>query len=136
LTAAHLSVIAQHVSADGAIFEETVQGNVVGPRGKQLGSVYVDFGGSKTTTSGSLSSLWLWLNAPEGRYQYVANGTLTAVTMQSDGSSTYVFSGDYHLAGLPATLHTDVPHDGAIVISLGFWSDGTLFATNVTMTNA
>jgi hypothetical protein len=136
LSAAHLSTIAQHVTADGSLFEETVEGDVTGPKGKQIGSVYLDFGGSKSAAGGALSSLWLWVDAPEGRYQYSATAVLTGVTPLADGSTTYVFSGDYHLSGLPATLRTEVPHDGTIVVSLGFWPDGTLFATSVTMSDS
>jgi len=98
--------------------------------------VYVDFGGALTETRGSLSSLWLWIDAPEGQYRYAAGGTLSSVERSPDGSATYVFSGNYSLSSVPATLGTTVPHDGAIAITLRFWSDGTLYSTSVSMTES
>ena len=138
ITGAHLALISSpHVFGQGSqqtLFSETLEGPVVGPKGKQLGSVYVDLGGSVADTHGSLSSLWLWVDAPDGRYGYTASGVLTAVTKAADGSTTYVFTGEYHLSATPTTIHTEVPHDGTISISVGFWADGSLYATMVSMT--
>ena len=83
--------------------------------------------------NGSLSSLWLWIDTPEGQYKYAAGGNLAAATQADDGSTTYVFSGGYSLSSVPDTLETQVPHDGTISISLSFWGDGTLYATGVSM---
>ena len=44
----------------------------------------------------------------------------------------YVFSGRLQPLGRPG-CSSPVPHDGTISISLGFWGDGTLFATTVSM---
>ncbi len=46
---------------------------------------------------------------------------------------TYVFSGRYSLSGAPVEPQTTMPHDGTLSISLGFWNDGTLYATAVSM---
>ena len=98
-----------------------------------VGTVYLDFGGSIAGGSGSLSSLWLWIDTPEGQYKYAATGNLRAATQADDGSTTYVFGGEFSLSSVPATLDSPVPHDGTISISLGFWGDGSLYATSVSM---
>jgi len=131
--AAHLGQISQNVTADGSLFGEVMQGPVVGRNGKQLGSVYIDFGGSISGTAGSLSSLWLWIDTPEGHYEYAAGGNLRAAMQADDGSTTYVFSGGYRLSSLPEIPESQMPHDGKISISLGFWGDGSLYATSVSM---
>ena len=101
-----------------------MQGALVDKHGKTVGTVYLDFGGSIAGANGSLSSLWLWIDTPEGQYKYAAAGNLRAATQADDGSTTYVFSGGFSLSSVPATLDTPVPHDGTISISLGFWGDG------------
>jgi hypothetical protein len=53
-----------------------------------------------------------------------------------DGSITDVFSGHYSLSEAPPTLQAGMPHDGTFSLSLGFWNDGTLFATGVSMDEA
>jgi len=134
-----LTEVSQQVNGQASnlmLVRETLQGPVTGPNGRELGSVYVDFGGALTETRGSLSSLWLWIDAPEGQYRYAAGGTLSSVERSPDGSATYVFSGNYSLSSVPATLGTTVPHDGAIAITLRFWSDGTLYSTSVSMTES
>ena len=95
--------------------------------------IVLDFGGSISGGHGSLSTLWLWLDTPEGQYRYAAGGTLEAVTQAEDGSTTYVFTGGFSLSDVPETLVTQAPHDGTVSVSLSFWADGTLFATAVSM---
>lgn len=139
LGAANLTEVSQRVTGQSSpqtFFGQTLQGPVIGPKGRELGSVYVDFGGSLTDTQGSLSSLWLWVTTPEGQYRYAAGGTLASVERATDGSTTYVFTGGYSLSSVPSTLATTVPHDGTIAITLRFWSDGTLYATSVSMTES
>ena len=136
LAAASLSQISQRVTGphnDQLLFGEVMQGALVDKHGDAIGTVYLDFGGSITGGSGSLSSLWLWVDTPEGTYRYAAGGNLKAATQADDGSTTYVFSGGFSLSSVPATLDTPVPHDGTISISLGFWGDGSLYATSVSM---
>ncbi len=103
--------------------------------GDTVGTVYLDFGGSIAGGSGSLSSLWLWIDTPEGQYKYAASGNLRSAVQADDGSgsTTYVFAGEFSLSSVPATLDSPVPHDGTISISLGFWGDGSLYATSVSM---
>jgi hypothetical protein len=115
---------------------ETAQGALIGPKGKDIGGLSLDFGGAAGPTSGSLSSLWLFIDTPEGRYTYAADASLSSVINAPDGSSVYVFSGHYTLNGLPATPKTLVPHDGQIEIRLRFWQDGTLYQTGVSMSES
>ncbi len=139
LNVAHLREVSQQVTPQGddqMLFMQTAHGALVGPKGTDIGDVYLDFGGVVGPTSGRLSSLWLFIDTPEGRYSYAADASLSSVNHARDGSSVYVLSGGYALNSLPATLKTLVPHDGAIEIRLSFWQDGSLFATGVSMSEA
>jgi RNA polymerase sigma-70 factor (ECF subfamily) len=138
LAVTSLAQVAQHVSgqhSDQLLFSEVAQGDLVDGDGKTVGTVYLDFGGSIAGGSGSLSSLWLWITTPEGEYKYEASGNLRSAVQADDGSgsTTYVFGGEFSLSSVPATLDAPVPHDGTISISLGFWGDGSLYATSVSM---
>ncbi len=96
LTATSLSQISQRVTgqhSDQLLFGEVMQGALVDKHGDAVGTVYLDFGGSIAGGSGSLSSLWLWIDTPEGQYKYAAAGTLVAATQADDGSTKYVFRG-------------------------------------------
>lgn len=139
IQAADLALVSQRVTgqhSDQRYFSQVVQGDLVDGDGKPIGTVYLDFGGSITGNDGSLSSLWLWVDTPEGQYRYAAGGHLTAATLGEDDSTTYVFSGGFSLSSVPEVLETEVPHDGTISISLGFWGDGSLYATSVSMDEA
>ena len=75
LAAASLSQISQRVTgphSDQLLFGEVMQGALVDKHGETVGTVYLDFGGSIAGGSGSLSSLWLWIDTPEGQYKYAA----------------------------------------------------------------
>ena len=137
--AAHLQLITQRVTGQHGpetYFGQSLRGGIVGQGGEAIGDVYIDFGGSISGGQGSLSTLWLWLDTPEGQYRYAAGGTLEAVTQAEDGSTTYVFTGGFSLSDVPETLVTQAPHDGTVSVSLSFWADGTLFATAVSMNEA
>ena len=128
--------MSQHVTgqhSDQLLFGEVVQGALVDKHGDAVGTVYLDFGGSITGGSGSLSSLWLWIDTPEGQYKYAADG-------QSRGGHSGRRRLDHLrvLGGVqplerPRDARRTGPHDGAISISLGFWGDGSLYATSVSM---
>jgi RNA polymerase sigma-70 factor (ECF subfamily) len=136
IQATNLEQVSQHVTgqhSDPMLFGEVVHGALVDAHGKPIGTVYLDFGGSIVGTMGSLSSLWLWIDTPDGHYSYAAAGSLQAATQAADGSTTYVFAGGFSLASVPSALDAAVPHDGILSISLGFWGDGTLYATTVSM---
>ena len=111
-----------------------MRGDVVGPNGKVLGSVSLDFTGWMNGSRGALSTVWLWIDTPAGAVQVRGRrGARRPRHPADDGSTTYVFSGRYSLSSAPATLDTEMPHDGTISIALGFWGDGTLYATSVSM---
>ncbi|MGH2595213.1 MAG: RNA polymerase sigma factor [Actinomycetota bacterium] len=135
--AAHLALIsAPRVIGppDNRSFGETMSGDVVGPNGKVIGSVSLDFTGWMDGSRGSLSTLWLWIDTPKGQYRYTADAALTSPgTPADDGSTTYVFTGSYSLSSVPSVLQEAMPHDGTLSISLGFWNDGSLYATGVSM---
>ncbi len=132
---ASLALVSQRVTGprDQRLFGEVMTGNLVVGDGEPVGTVYIDFGGSIAGTTGSLSSLWLWIDTPEGQYRYAAGANLAAATQAEDGSTTYAFSGRYSLSSVPQLVEARVPHDGTISISLGFWGDGSLYATSVSM---
>ena len=112
LAATSLSQISQHVTgqhSDQLLFGEVMQGALVDKHGDTVGTVYLDFGGSIAGGSGSMSSLWLWIDTPEGQYKYAAAGNLRAATQADDGSTTYVFEGGFSLSSVPATLDTAGP---------------------------
>ena len=111
LAATSLSPISQRVTGphnDQMLFGEVMQGALVDKHDKSVGTVYVDFGGSIAGANGSLSSLWLWIDTPEGTYRYAAGGNLKAATQADDGSTTYVFSGGYQ----PLERARDARHTG------------------------
>jgi RNA polymerase sigma-70 factor, ECF subfamily len=135
--AAHLALVsAPRVVGPPAnrTFGESMRGDVIGPNGKVLGSVSLDLTGWMNGSRGALSTVLLWIDTPQGQYKYAADAALTSAgTPAEDGSTTYVYSGRYSLSGVPAVLDASMPHDGTLSISLGFWNDGTLYATAVSM---
>ena len=122
--------------SDMILFNEAMSGAVIGPNGDQVGTVYVDFGGSISGQNGSLASLWLWVDTAEGHFAYAATGTLAGVTLGPDGATAYAFTGRYALKDVPVAPEIVLPHDGVITISLGFWPDGTLYSTAVSLSDA
>jgi RNA polymerase sigma-70 factor, ECF subfamily len=135
LQASSVSLVSQRLTGphDQRLFGEVMTATIVGKDGTPVGTAYLDFGGSISGTSGSLSSIWLWIDTPDGPYRYAAGGNLKAVTQAEDGSTTYVFSGGYGLSSAPAVVGTGFPHDGIISVSLSIWGDGSLYATSVSM---
>ena len=137
MSAAHLALLSDPrvigPSNDRA-FGESMRGDVVGPDGDVIGSIYLDFTGWMDGSHGSLKTLWLWVDTSAGQYRYAADATLTsAMLSQDDGSIEVDFSGRYSLTSTPSTVDPDFPHDGTISMRLGFWGDGTLYATSVSM---
>ncbi len=137
MSAAHLVLLSDPrvigPSNDRA-FGESMRGDVVGPDGDVIGSVYLDFTGWMDGSHGSLTTLWLWVDTPAGQYRYAADATLTSAMLSpDDGSIEVVLSGRYSLTSTPSTVDTEMPHDGTISMRLGFWGDGTLYATSVSM---
>ena len=51
--------------------------------------------------AGSLSSLWLWIDTPRGSTSTRRRGNLRAATEADDGSTTYVFGGEFSLSRRP-----------------------------------
>ncbi|MGH2596946.1 MAG: RNA polymerase sigma factor, partial [Actinomycetota bacterium] len=136
LSADHLVQVSQSVTGRPSgqmLFGETMSGPVAGPQHQHLGDVYADFSGWLSGGRGALSSVWLWIDAPEGQYRYAADGILSSAVQGSDGSTTYVFSGEYHLSGIPDLPGAEVPHDGTLAISVTFWGDGTLYGADVSL---
>jgi hypothetical protein len=119
--------------SDDRAFGESMRGDVVGPNGDAIGSVYLDFTGWMDGSHGSLTTLWLWVDTPAGQYRYTADATLTSAMLATDGSIEVVLSGRYSLTSTPSTVDTEMPHDGTVSMRLGFWGDGTLYATSVSM---
>jgi RNA polymerase sigma-70 factor (ECF subfamily) len=119
---------------DDRTFGESMRGDVVGPNGEVIGSVSLDFSGWLDGSRGAFTTLWLWVDTPGGQYRYLADATLaSAMLSPDDGSTEFVFSGRYSLTSMPSTVETRMPHDGTISVGLGFWGDGTLYATSVSM---
>jgi hypothetical protein len=123
--------------SDEVLFSQAMRGAVVGPDGESIGSLYVDLSGVISAGDGSLTTLWLWIDTADGHYAYAWDGGLSALTEAIDGSSSAVFTGHYAVSEAPASVQTiATPHDGVITISLGFWSDGSLYTASVSMEEA
>jgi RNA polymerase sigma-70 factor (ECF subfamily) len=123
--------------SDEVLFSQTMGGVVVGSDGEPVGSLYVDLTGVISGGNGFLSSLWLWIDTADGHYAYACDGALSAFTEAVDGSSSAVFTGRYALSEAPASVQAvSAPHDGIITVSLGFWSDGSLYVADVSMGEA
>ena len=123
--------------SEEVLFSQAMRGAVVGPDGEPLGSVNVDLTGVISGGDGSLTSLWLWIDTADGHYAYACDGALSALTEAIDGSSSAVFTGHYAVSQAPTSVQAvAAPHDGVITISLGFWSDGSLYAADVSMVEA
>ena len=72
---------------------------------------------------------------PEGQYRYAADATLTSAMLSTDdGSTEFVFSGRYSLSSIPVHRRdTGCLTTARSRSRLGFWGDGTLYATSVSM---
>jgi RNA polymerase sigma-70 factor (ECF subfamily) len=120
---------------DSLLFYLAVSGDLSGPGEAPIGHAYLDSSGWVSGGDGSFSSLWLWIDTPDGRFSYAADASLSEESEGVDGSKIYAFAGAYALSGMddvPAAL----PKYGSLTITLRVWPDGTLFATDVEMAEA
>jgi RNA polymerase sigma-70 factor (ECF subfamily) len=105
------------------LFSQTVTGALDGP-GDASTQIYVEYWGSAEGSRGT-ADFWLFLDTPEGRFEYRASANLTAIVMEEEGAAVYAFTGSYVLTSAPEAAVTGMPHDGSLSLDLSFWSDGT-----------
>jgi hypothetical protein len=111
-------------------FSQTVTGSLDGPKGT-VTRIYLEYWGSAVGKTGN-AEIWLFLDTPAGRYEYLATASLTSVTPGDDGSDVYGFTGRYELTTAPAAAEASMPHDGSITLDLSFWADGeSLYRTGM-----
>jgi hypothetical protein len=110
-------------------YSQVVTGSM-GGRNRSITRIHVEYWGSAKGTAGN-AQFWFLLETPIGRYEYVANASLASVTLAEDGSAVYRFTGWYALNAGPATAGAIMPHEGKITLTLDFWSDGSLYASDI-----
>jgi len=129
------SLVSSHVlgTVDREIvFSQAVTGQGLDAKGKPAWNLYAEYWGSAQPAVGTVN-FWFFLDTPAGRYSYQATGTLKSLLPNEDGGVSYTFTGSYSLTGGPIS-HDLVPHDGSVVLVLGFWQDGaTLYAVDLSL---
>jgi RNA polymerase sigma-70 factor, ECF subfamily len=115
-------------------YSQTVTGSLVGPK-RELTRINLEYWGSAKGNAGN-AELRLFLDAPAGSYEYRASASLASVTLAEDGSAVYSFTGSYTLTTGPVASAAIMPHDGSIRLTLSFWSDGSLFASDLELVEA
>ena len=117
----------------GFLFSQATTGSLTGDDGTDHG-LYLEYWGSANGGDGT-SDMWIFVDAADGRYRYDGSLSLTAATLADDGTSTFVFEGDYALADEPeSTDDVVMPRGGAVTLVLRLWSDGTsLYETELSL---
>ena len=116
-------------------YSQTVTGSLGGPK-HVVTRIYLEYWGSAEGQAGN-AEFWLFLDRPEGRYEYRASAGLTSVAEPEDGTAAYSFTGSYGLTTAPAAAEAGMPHDGSITLTLDFWSDGaSLYASGLELVEA
>jgi hypothetical protein len=114
-------------------YSQTVTGSLVGSK-RELTRINLEYWGSAKDKAGN-AELRLFLDAPAGSYEYRASASLESVNLAEDGSAVYEFRGTYTLTSSPAAAAI-MPHDGSIRLTLSFWSDGSLYASDLELVEA
>lgn len=115
-------------------YSQTVTGSLVGSK-RELTRINLEYWGSAKGKAGN-AELKLLLDAPAGRYEYRASASLESVNLAEDGSAVYSFTGSYALTRAPVASDAIMPHDGSIRLTLSFWSDGSLYASDLELVEA
>ena len=110
-------------------YSQIVTGSM-GRRNRTVTGIYVDNSGSAKGKAGNAQLLFV-LTTPAGRYEYGATASLASVTPAEDGSTVYRFTGWYVRSTAPAAAEAIMPHYGKITLTLKFWSDGSLYASDL-----
>jgi hypothetical protein len=109
-------------------YSQTVTGSLVGSK-RALTRINLEYWGSVQGTTGN-AELRLFLDSPAGRYEYRASASVVSVNLAPDGSAVYRFRGSYVLTKAPVAAES-MPHDGSIMLTLGFWSNETSDETSL-----
>jgi RNA polymerase sigma factor (sigma-70 family) len=104
-------------------YSQTVTGSLVGPK-RVLTRINLEYWGSAQGKAGD-AELRLFLDAPDGSYEYRASTSLESVNLAQDGSAVYRFTGSYALTSAPVAAQAIMPQHGSITLTLGFWTDET-----------
>jgi hypothetical protein len=127
---AQLELISSRVEGSAGhnlVLSQAVGGPLLDEQGEASGRLYVEYFGTTKEATGSLG-FWIFLDTDAGRYRYDASAALTGLIPEDDGSTTYVFSGNYLLVESPPSdedaAEVLVPHDGTVGLTLRFWADG------------
>jgi len=104
-------------------YSQTVTGSLVAPK-RVLTRINLEYWGSVQGKAGN-AELRLFLDAPDGSYEYRASTSLESVNLAQDGSAVYRFTGSYALTSAPVAAQAIMPQDGSITLTLGFWTDET-----------
>jgi hypothetical protein len=106
-----------------------VTGSLVGSK-RELTRINLEYWGSAKGNAGN-AELRFFLDTPAGSAQYRASGSLESVNLAQDGSAVYRFRGSYALTTAPVAAGAIMPQDGSFTLTLNFWSDGSLYASDL-----
>ena len=115
-------------------YSQTVTGSLVGSK-RELTRINLEYWGSAKGKAGN-AELRLFLDTPAGSAEYRASASLESVTIAQDGSVVYRFRGSYALTTAPVAAQGIMPQDGSITLTLNFWSDGSLYASDLELVEA
>jgi RNA polymerase sigma-70 factor, ECF subfamily len=110
-------------------YSQTVTGSLVGSK-RELTRINLEYWGSAKGKAGN-AELRLFLDAPAGSCEYRASASLESVNLAQDGSAVYRFTGSYALTTVPVAAQAIMPQNGSITLTLSFWSDGSLYASDL-----
>jgi hypothetical protein len=110
-------------------YSQTVTGSLVGSK-RVLTRINLEYWGSVQGKAGD-TELRLFLDAPDGSYEYRASTSLESVNLAQDGSAVYRFRGSYARTTAPVAAGAIMPQDGSFTLTPNFWSDGSLYASAI-----
>ncbi len=115
-------------------YSQTVTGSLVGSK-RELTRINLEYWGSAKGEAGN-AEFRLFLDAPAGSCEYRASASLESVNLAEDGSAVYRFTGSYALTTAPVAAQAIMPHEGKITLTIKFWSDGSLYASDLELVEA
>jgi hypothetical protein len=110
-------------------YSQTVTGSLVGSK-RELTRINLEYWGSAQGKAGN-AELRMFLDTPAGSAQYRASASLESVNLAQDGSAVYRFRGSYARTTAPVAAGAVMPQDGSFTLTLNFWSDGSLYASDL-----
>lgn len=118
---------------DEIVFSQAAAGRLVAEDGSK-GKVSIEYWGSVGGDGTGSISMWLFIDTAVGQFRYDAAAALTSTVVAENGAVTSTFQAPYVLSARPEDIgDMEVPHDGTVTFTLGFWPDGTLYRTAVAL---